>query len=211
MAIFEIALSTFLGTLATNIVNIALPTISGYFQVGTGLVSWVSMVYLLVLCSTIMAFGRLADIRGFKNIFLAGFAIFAAASLLCAISLDIYMLIVSRGVQAIGASMFIAVSPAMISAILLPEVRSKGMDYLSVAAAVGIALGPGIGGYLTAFVGWRSIFFVNISRDFVWPSNAYLHSDGAVDGVLSLLEFRGWDKSNCGIIVEKIANYTSYS
>ncbi|HWQ19822.1 MAG TPA: MFS transporter [Methanotrichaceae archaeon] len=159
---FEIALAAFIGTLATNIVNISLPAISRYFYVDTRLVSWVSIIYLLALCSTIVVFGRLADIRGFKKIFLAGFAVFTIASLLCALSYDIYILIASRGLQAIGAAMFIAVGPAMISTILPPEIRGRSMGYLSIAAAVGIALGPGIGGFLTTYLSWRSIFLVNI-------------------------------------------------
>jgi len=159
---FEIALGSFIGTLATNIVNISLPTISGYFRVDTGFVSWVALIYLLVLCSTIVIFGRLADIKGFKKIFLAGFAVFAFASLLCALSNDIHILIASRALQAIGGAMFIAMGPAMISTILPRETRGRSMGYLSIAAAAGIALGPGIGGYLTTFLSWRSIFFVNI-------------------------------------------------
>ena len=159
---FEIALGAFIGTLATNIVNISLPTISSYFRVDTGFVSWVALIYLLVLCSTIVVFGRLADIKGFKKIFLAGFAVFTFASLLCALSNDIHMLIASRALQALGGAMFIAMGPAMISTILPPETRGRSMGYLSIAAAAGIALGPGIGGYLTTFLSWRSIFFVNI-------------------------------------------------
>ncbi len=158
----EIALGTFIGTLATNIVNISLPAISNYFEVDTGYVSWVALIYLLVLCSTIVVFGRLADIRGFKRIFLAGFAVFTLASLLCGLSNDIHVLIASRALQAMGGAMFIAVGPAMISTILPPETRGRSMGYLSIAAAAGIALGPGIGGYLTTFLSWRSIFFVNI-------------------------------------------------
>ncbi len=159
---FEIALGTFIGTLATNIVNISLPAMSRYFGVDTGFVSWVALSYLLFLCSTIVVFGRLADIKGFKRIFLAGFAVFAVASLLCGLSSDIYMLIASRALQAIGAAMFIAVGPAMITAILPQEIRGRSMGYLSIAAAAGIALGPGIGGYLTTYLSWRSIFLVNI-------------------------------------------------
>jgi len=159
---FEIALGAFIGTLATNIVNISLPSISSYFGVDTGLVSWVALVYLLVLCSTIVVFGRLVDTNSFKKIFLAGFAVFTLASLLCGLSNNIHMLIASRALQAVGGAMFIAVGPAMISTILPPEIRGRSMGYLSIAAAVGIALGPGIGGYMTTFLSWRSIFFVNI-------------------------------------------------
>lgn len=159
---FEIALGTFLGTLATNIVNISLPTISSYFGVDTAFVSWVALSYLLVLCSTIVVFGKLADIKGFKRIFIAGFAVFALASMLCALSNDIHLLIASRALQAVGSAMFIAVGPAMISTLLPENIRGRSMGSLSIAAAAGIALGPGIGGYLTTLLGWRSLFFVNI-------------------------------------------------
>lgn len=159
---FEIALGALISTMATNTVNISLPTISSYFGVDTGLVSWVALVYLLVISSTIVVFGRLADTNGFKKIFLAGFAVFTFASLLCGLSNNILMLIASRALQAVGGAMFIAVGPAMIATILPPEIRGRSMGYLSIAAAVGITLGPGIGGYLTTFLSWRAIFFVNI-------------------------------------------------
>src|SRR4030043_2043729 len=80
-----ISLATFMGALDATIVNISLPTMSKYFQCDIATVSWVAMAYLLVLSGTLITFGRVADIHGYKKIYLAGFAIFTVGSLLCEI------------------------------------------------------------------------------------------------------------------------------
>jgi EmrB/QacA subfamily drug resistance transporter len=162
LIVFIISLAAFMGSLDITIVNISLPTISRYFDVSTGVVSWVVMVYLLVLSSFLLAFGKLADIKGYKKVFITGFVLFITGSFLCGIAPSIEMLIAFRILQAIGAAMFTAIGPAMVSIFLPPDIRGRALGYVTTLAALGIAVGPVVGGYLTAYLSWRWIFFVNV-------------------------------------------------
>jgi MFS family permease len=78
LILLVVCLSIFMATLDTTIVNISLPTISRYFDVGTGEVSWIILSYFLTVTSLLLAFGRLGDLLGFRKIFLWGILIFAS-------------------------------------------------------------------------------------------------------------------------------------
>ncbi len=157
-----ISLAAFMGALDTTIVNISLPTIADYFQTSISLVSWVAMAYLLTLASLLIAFGRLADIRGYRNVYLAGFAIFTAGSLLCGLSGSISELIGFRIFQAIGAAMLQAIGGAMIMMYLPGEIRGKALGIMTTFVSVGVAAGPVLGGFLSEYLSWHWIFFINV-------------------------------------------------
>jgi DHA2 family metal-tetracycline-proton antiporter-like MFS transporter len=157
-----ISVAAFMGALDTTIVNISLPTIADYFQTSVSVVSWVSMAYLLTLSSLLIAFGRLADLRGYRKVYLAGFAIFTAGSLLCGLSVSIGELIGFRIFQAIGAAMLQAIGGAMITMYLPGEVRGKSLGIMATFVSVGVATGPVLGGFLSQYLSWHWIFFINI-------------------------------------------------
>ena len=103
---------------------------------------------------------------GFKKVFVAGFAIFTVGSFACGLLPDLFgsltWLIGSRIFQALGGAMMTAIAPAMIST-YIPRVRKgKVMGIVMTFAALGTALGPTIGGYLTQYFSWHAIFFINI-------------------------------------------------
>ena len=162
LIVLTIALSAFLGSLDVTIVNISLPAISHHFNSSLSVISWVIMLYLLILGSLMMAFGRLGDIVGYRKIFLSGLAIFTLGSILCGLAPKIEMLILFRGFQAAGEAMCASVGPAMISSMLPDEVRGRAFGYVATFSSVGVIAGPVIGGALTAHLGWRWIFFVNV-------------------------------------------------
>ena len=157
-----VGFAAFMATLDTSIVNISLPTIAGWFRTDMGLVSWVVMAYLLVLSGLMLACGRLGDLKGFRRIFIAGFVVFTAGSLLCGLSPSIGFLIASRGVQGIGAAALDAMAPAMIVACLPAEKRGWALGILMTVVSVAIAAGPVLGGFITEFLGWHWVFFVNV-------------------------------------------------
>jgi len=157
-----ISLASFMGALDTTIVNISLPSISKYFQSDVATVSWVAIAYLLILSSTLITFGRVADIRGYKKIYVAGFAIFTIGSLSCGLSSTIYLLIGFRVLQGIGAAMLQAIGGAMVVRYLPEKVRGTAFGILTTSAAVGLAAGTPLGGFLSQFYSWHWIFFVNI-------------------------------------------------
>jgi len=185
-----------MGPLDASVVYIAMPAIAQVFHVEPALVGWVSMAYLLVLGSFLLSFGRLGDILGFKKIYLWGLLLFVIASALCGAAPSLETLIVCRGLQAVGAGMTMAMGPAIITAAFPPEERGKALGLVGMAVAVGLALGPSLGGFLTEEVGWRAIFYVNIPigiAAYLWGQRVLLESPGSMrqkfDGLGSLLAF----------------------
>ncbi|MZP30414.1 DHA2 family efflux MFS transporter permease subunit [Heliobacterium undosum] len=151
-----------MGPIDGSVVNVALPTFSQVFGVGLHTVSWVTMSYLLVLGSLILTYGRLGDIYGFKRILLIGIALFTAASALCALAPTIWALVAFRALQAVGAGMFMAVGPAIIASVFPPQERGRALGTNGMVVAVGLALGPTLGGFLLTWAGWKAIFLINI-------------------------------------------------
>jgi EmrB/QacA subfamily drug resistance transporter len=162
LVIFLISIASFMGTLDATIVNISLPSIAKYFQVDLALVSWVALMYLLILSSVLITFGRVGDVNGYRKIYILGFAIFTIGSLCCGLSPHIYYLIGFRAVQAIGASMLQAIGGAMIIRYLPEKKAGMAIGIMTTAAAIGLAVGTPLGGFLSQQFSWHWIFYVNI-------------------------------------------------
>ena len=151
-----------MGPIDASIVNVVLPTIAQYFGVGVPTAQWVPMVYLLTIGSLLMFYGRLGDILGYKKIYLSGLAGFIVASALCGFSPSIYWLIIFRAMQGFAAGMFMSMPFAIITAAFPPQERGKALGINAISISAGLALGPSLGGFLTSFLGWRSVFLINI-------------------------------------------------
>lgn len=151
-----------MGPLDASIVYIAMPSIARHFSVDPQTVGWVSMSYLLVMGSFLLAFGRLGDIFGFRRLYLTGLLLFVAASALCGLAPSLIWLVSLRALQALGAGLTMAMAPAITTATFPPEERGKALGITGMAVALGLALGPSIGGMLVEIYDWRLIFYVNI-------------------------------------------------
>lgn len=159
--LFTVAFGTFMATLDSSIVNIALPTIRRSLNTGDN-VEWIVLSYLIVTTSTLLIMGRLSDMHGRKKIYILGFSVFVLGSLLCALSWNIWSLVVFRVVQGLGASMMFAIGPAIISDAFLPSERGRALGLMGTVVAAGSSTGPVAGGLLLEHFGWTSIFYVNI-------------------------------------------------
>ena len=160
--LLTVAIGTFMSALDSSVVNMALPSISAYFQTTLATVEWIIMSYLLVISSLLLAYGRLGDMFGHRRIYLLGFVIFTAGSVLCGLAPTILLLIFFRGIQAVGAGMLMAVGPAIVTDTAPPEQRGKALSITAVAVAIALTTGPVLGGILTTVFGWQSIFLINI-------------------------------------------------
>ncbi|MDF9409706.1 DHA2 family efflux MFS transporter permease subunit [Pelotomaculum isophthalicicum JI] len=157
-----LAVGTFMAPLDGSVVNIVLPQIAGYFQSDLASVEWVIMSYLLVISSLLLIYGRLGDMYGHKTVYVTGFIIFTLASVLCATAQNLAVLIAFRVVQALGAGMMMAIGPAIIAATFPPGERGRALGLIGSTVAAALAFGPTIGGVLSDYFGWRSVFYINL-------------------------------------------------
>jgi EmrB/QacA subfamily drug resistance transporter len=161
-AVAAVCVGAFMGQLDASIVTVALPTLQHTFDASVGAVTWVGLSYLLVLVATVTAVGRFADMWGRKLLYVYGFVIFTLASVLCGLAPGLGALCGFRALQAVGAAMLQANSLAIIVLVVPGRALGKAIGLQGAAQALGLALGPSVGGLLLAAGGWRLIFFVNI-------------------------------------------------
>lgn len=154
--------ATFMDGLDGSIVNVALPDIGSGFEVDTSTVSWVSITYMMVLAGTLVAFAKVASEIGVKKIMMWGLGIFTVGSLMCGLSPSFAVLILSRGIQAVGAAMMAATGPMCCVKHLPPEKLAYGLSIVTIGASVGFAVGPALGGAIVEFTTWYWIFLINI-------------------------------------------------
>ena len=162
LAVAAVCIGAFMGQLDASIVTVALPTLQRTFHASVGAVTWVGLSYLLVLVATVTAVGRFADMWGRKLLYVYGFAIFVIGSALCGLAPSLGALIAFRVLQAVGAAMLQANSVAIIVIAVPRASLGKAIGIQGAAQAIGLALGPSIGGLLLAAGGWRLIFMVNV-------------------------------------------------
>jgi EmrB/QacA subfamily drug resistance transporter len=157
-----VAMGTFLATIDSSIVNVALPTLADALHTEFAIVEWVVLAYLVTVATLMLSVGRLADMFGKKHLYTAGFIIFTVGSALCGLSLSIYLLIGFRVLQAVGAAMTAALGTAIITEAFPPSERGKALGIGGAVVSVGIVLGPALGGILISALSWHWIFFVNL-------------------------------------------------
>lgn len=153
-------IASFLSPFMAISINIALPTISSELAVNAILLSWISTAYLLASAMLAVPFGRIADIYGMKKIFTYGIVILTIASFLAAISPSVEFLIITRAVQGIGSAMIFVTGLAMVTSVFPPKERGKAIGINITALYIGFVLSPVLGGFLTQYFGWRSIFYL---------------------------------------------------
>ncbi len=158
-----VCLAQFMIILDVSIVNVALPSIRNGLHFSTTGLQWVVNAYTLTFAGLLMLGGRAADLLGRRRVFLAGTAMFALSSLICALASSRGLLIGARGVQGIAGAI---TSPATLSIITstLPEgrERNRGLALWGAMGALGASSGALLGGVLTQGFGWQAIFAVNI-------------------------------------------------
>jgi EmrB/QacA subfamily drug resistance transporter len=145
-----------------TVVNVAIPTLQTAFHATVVDAQWVVESYGLFLSSLILAGGALGDLFGRRRVFLIGVGIFAAASAACGLAPSVFLLVVARCIQGIGAALLVPGSLAIISASFDEESRGKAIGTWSGFTAITTALGPVIGGWLIEHGSWRWAFFLNV-------------------------------------------------
>ena len=158
-----VCLAQFMVILDATIVNVALPTIQKDLDMTDTNLQWVVNAYTLLFGGFLLLGGRAGDLAGRKKIFLIGLVLFTSASLLCGIATGSTWLIVTRGLQGLGAAL---VSPAALSIVTATfregAERTKALGVWAAIAVGGGAVGLLLGGILVEYLSWPWIFFVNV-------------------------------------------------
>ena len=162
LVLLALGLGSLMAALDSSVVNTVLPVLQTYFHSDVATIEWVVTVYMLVLTSMLLTFGRLGDIHGHKKFYIGGFGLFIVSSVLCAMAISPWMLILSRGLQAVGGAMLIANSAAIVTATMPAQERGKSFGLISLMTYTGLMAGPSLGGWLAQAYSWRSIFFINV-------------------------------------------------
>jgi EmrB/QacA subfamily drug resistance transporter len=179
MAVLGLAFLIMMVAVDQTVVGTALPTVIAELK-GFELYAWVATAYLLTSVITVPIFGRLGDYYGRKPFVVASILIFTAASVGCGLAQTMMQLVLGRAAQGLGGGMLIGTAFACIPD-LFPDPRTRLRWQIILSSAFGIAnaFGPTLGGFLTQYVGWRFVFFVNvplgmISLYFVWRYLPYI-------------------------------------
>jgi EmrB/QacA subfamily drug resistance transporter len=161
-ALFVTTLAVFLTPFGISSVNIALPSIGKEFLMDAVLLGWVSLAYLLVTAMFLVPFGKIADIYGRRRIFSYGIITFTLGSMGSSVSNSAAMLLCFRILQGIGAAAMYPVGIAILTSVFPSGELGRVLGINAVSVYLGFSLGPFLGGFLTHYYGWRSVFVVNV-------------------------------------------------
>ncbi len=156
------ATAIFMVNLDITIVNIALPTFCKLYTIDPTDASMVVLSYLLALTGFLLVAGKLSDKYGTERVFMLGYCIFSAGSLLCALAYSFATLVLFRFLQGLGSSLLFATSAVIVVRYVAPEKRGRAYGLNGLFAGIAFALGSPIGGFLIHGLGWQWIFLVNI-------------------------------------------------
>lgn len=157
-----VCVATFMLLLDITIVNVALPDIAKALGSTFTDLQWVIDAYALSLAALLLTAGSLADLLGRRAVFVAGLAVFTAASLLCGLAGSPLVLELSRAVQGIGGAAMFATSLALLANAFHGRERGTAFGAWGATTGAAVAVGPLVGGLLTEKLGWESIFFINV-------------------------------------------------
>jgi EmrB/QacA subfamily drug resistance transporter len=157
-----VCVGTFMLLLDITIVNVALPTIAHQLHASFSDIQWVIDAYALTLASVLLTAGVLADLLGRRLVYAIGLVLFAATSLLCALSPSALFLIVARGGQGIGGAIMFATALSLLAQEFHGRDRGTAFGIWGASISASAAVGPLLGGALTEGLGWSSIFYINV-------------------------------------------------
>lgn len=162
LALTGLSLAALSSALNTSIVNVALPTLTQAFGVSIQAAQWAVIAFVLAITALIVSAGRMADIVGRKRLLLTGLAVFTVSAGACANAPGLGWLIAFRFMQGAGAAIMMALSVALIGDLIPKERTGRVMGLLGSMSATGTALGPALGGWLMAWLGWPAIFWISV-------------------------------------------------
>lgn len=163
-----------MGQLDASIATLVMPTLRHVFHERLADVEWVAIAYLLTLVGLVVVFGRLADMFGRKELYTLGFVVFTVGSVACGASSTLETLVLARVGQALGAAMLQANSVAIITQAVDKSELGRAIGIQGAAQAVGLSIGPALGGLLISTLGWQWTFYINVPVGIVGTAMGWL-------------------------------------
>ncbi len=160
VVLFVATMASFLTPFMGSAVNVAIPSIGREFAMNAITLTWIPMAYLLAAAMFLVPLGKLADISGRRKIFVFGMVGYTIMSLLCSLATSETMLIAFRALQGFSDAMMFGTSMAIVVSVIPPSERGRALGITVAGVYSGSSLGPFIGGFITHYFGWRSIFYL---------------------------------------------------
>jgi EmrB/QacA subfamily drug resistance transporter len=162
VVLINTTIGALMASLDASIMTVSLPTIARDLHTGVALMLWIMMGYTVMITALLLPFGRLADIHGRVRLYGIGFVVFTASSALCGFAPTGDLLLAGRLIQGVGAALLWSNSTAILTDAFPKSGRGFALGINQVAALSGSVGGLLLGGVITATLGWRWIFFVNL-------------------------------------------------
>ncbi|MCP2234177.1 MULTISPECIES: MFS transporter [Erwinia] len=195
-----ICLASFLGCLDFTIVNTALPALQRYFSRDVVAMQWSMTLFVMALCCCMVMSARLAERFGAKHVLFGGMLLFGVASLGAGLAVNLTVMNFCRLLQGTGCAVLYTVSASILVSVMPSAGRGRALGMLFAANGLGLALGPIAGGILVSWLGWRSVFLINVPLMLV----SFIYCMGAIPtssrNVQVRLDISGWLMMNAGLI-----------
>ena len=162
VAITSIIILLVMTVLDVSLVNVALPVISQEFQVSESQTVWLVTIYQLIIVMLLLPLASIGDQYSYRRNFITGLVIFTIGSGLCAVSQSFNMLLVSRGVQALGGAGVMSVNVALTRVIYPRNILGRGLALNAVFISIATAAGPSLAGWIMSMASWHWLFIINI-------------------------------------------------
>lgn len=157
--LLSVMITSFVGPFMASSLNVAVPTMSVDFNLSPDMLTWVITSFLIGAAAGLLPFGRLADIKGRRYIYLRGLGCVCLTTLICATTQDFLSLIIFRFLQGLSMSMIFGTSMALLVSCYPAQNRGKIIGLSAACVYSGLSIGPFIGGFITDFWGWRPILW----------------------------------------------------
>ena len=177
-ALSVLCLASFLVPFMGSAINLSLPQIGEEFAMKTVSLSWIATAYLITTAVFQIPFARLADLIGRKKVFISGIIIFGFATLSCTLAPSGIILIILRAISGLGCAMMFGTNMAILTAIFPAKERGKAIGINTFTVYAALASGPFLGGLLTHYWGWQSLFYSIGTLGLLVAAGAYLFLKG---------------------------------
>ena len=162
IAIISIIILLVMTVLDVSLVNVALPVIGTEFQVSESATVWIVTIYQLIIVMLLLPLASIGDQYSYKRNFIIGLVVFTIGSGLCALSQNFIMLMISRGIQAIGAAGVMSVNVALTRIIYPRNILGRGLALNAMFISIATAAGPSLAGWIMSISTWHWLFLINL-------------------------------------------------